>query len=274
MKKIFLAIAASFAISPTFGAKIAVSSYPWQKATVVEMLSDLREIGVRNVSMFQNIRLGGGGKYAGEIFRYNMPEVAKAEAKKIFDASGARVVSIGHISLSDEAEIKKVFEFAKYFGAEAMTVEAPESALPAYDRLAKEYGIKAGLYNHRAKPKGGKAEPPYSTPEKMNAALARRSGLGAFPDCGHWGRSGFDIIESLKKLEGKISAVNIQDLTESGGCEEYGKGVLPLDDFLKELEKLGFDGWCVVMFDAAPDRSQIEKVAPSVKYLEACGFQK
>lgn len=155
-----------------------------------------------------------------------------------------------------------------------MTVEAPESALPAYDRLAKEYGIKAGLYNHRAKPKGGKAEPPYSTPEKMNAALARRSGLGAFPDCGHWGRSGFDIIESLKKLEGKISAVNIQDLTESGGCEEYGKGVLPLDDFLKELEKLGFDGWCVVMFDAAPDRSQIEKVAPSVKYLEARGFQK
>ena len=63
-------------------------------------------------------------------------------------------------------------------------------------------------------------------------------------------------------------------MTESGGCEEYGKGVLPLDDFLKELEKLGFDGWCVVMFDAAPDRSQIEKVAPSVKYLEARGFQK
>ena len=87
--------------------------------------------------MFQNIRLGGGGKYAGEIFRYNMPEGAKAEAKKIFDAAGARVVSIGHISLSDEAEIKKVFEFAKYFGAEAMTVEAPESALPAYDRFAK-----------------------------------------------------------------------------------------------------------------------------------------
>lgn len=183
----------------------------------------------------------GGGKYAGEIFRYNMPEGAKAEAKKIFDAARrAGCLDRAHIAPPTKRKSKKVFEFAKYFGAEAMTVEAPESALPAYDRFAKEYGIKAGLYNHRAKPKGGKAEPPYSTPEKMNAALARRSGLGAFPDCGHWGRSGFDIIESLKKLEGKISAVNIQDLTESGGCEEYGKGVLPLDDFLKELEKLGF----------------------------------
>lgn len=272
MKKIFLTIAASLALFPAFGAKIAVSSYPWQKATIAEMLSDLRGIGVRNVSMFQNMRLGGNGKYAGEIFRYDMPDAAKAEAKKIFDGAGARVVSIGHISLSDEAEIKKVFEFAKYFGAEAMTVEAPARALPIYDRLAKEYGIKAGLYNHPAGRKGGKAEPPYSTPEKMAAALALCDNLGAFPDCGHWGRSGFDIIKCLKKLGGKISAVNIQDLTASGECEEYGKGVLPLDGFLGELA--GFDGWCVVMFDAAPDRSQIEKVAPSVKYLEAHGFQK
>lgn len=105
MKKIFLTIAASLALFPAFGAKIAVSSYPWQKATIAEMLSDLRAIGVRNVSMFQNMRLGGNGKYAGEIFRYDMPDAAKAEAKKIFDGAGARVVSIGHISLSDEAEI-------------------------------------------------------------------------------------------------------------------------------------------------------------------------
>lgn len=267
-------MAAALALHQAFGAKIAVSSYPWQRATVAEMLSDLRETGVRAISMFQNIRLGGGGKYAGEIFRYDMPEEAKAEAKKIFDGAGARVVSIGHISLSDAEEIKKVFEFAKYFGAEAMTVEAPEAALPIYDTLAKEYDIRAGLYNHPANPGGGKAEPPYSTPEKMKAALARCGSLGAFPDCGHWGRSGFDIVKCLGELGGRIAAVNIQDLTPTGGCEEYGKGILPLERFIEELGKLNFDGWCVVMFGSAPDRSQIEKVAPSVKYLEARGFEK
>lgn len=172
--------------------------------------------------------------------------------------------------LPEEAAICKTFFRALFLGQ--IESSAPARALPIYDRLAKEYGIKAGLYNHPAGRKSGKAEPPYSTPEKMAAALALCDNLGAFPDCGHWGRSGFDIIKCLKKLGGKISAVNIQDLTASGECEEYGKGVLPLDGFLGELA--GFDGWCVVMFDAAPDRSQIEKVAPSVKYLEARGFQK
>lgn len=102
------------------------------------------------------------GRFSATICRRGQ----RPRQKKFLTPPGARVVSIGHISLSDEAEIKKVFEFAKYFGAEAMTVEAPESALPAYDRFAKEYGIKAGLYNHRAKPKGGKAEPPILRPKR------------------------------------------------------------------------------------------------------------
>ncbi len=257
-------------------ATIVVSSYPWQNMTIAEMLGDIKGMGVSKVSMFQNMKLGGGGKYKDTKFSYDMPDEAAAEAMEIFRAAGIRVVSIGHIYLKDEASIAKLFDFAKRFGIEAMTVEAQPETLDIYDRYARKYGIMVGLYNHphRAGNVAAMKKYPYATPEKMLSALEGKSSLKAFPDCGHWGRSGFDIVACIKKLDGKVGAVNIQDLDSAGECEEYGKGRLPLTDFIAELKRQKFDGYCVVMFNVAKDGSQIRKVGPSVKFLENCGLKK
>jgi len=273
MFRIFFAVSAflasfGFALA---GGRIVVSSYPWQKGTVAEMLADFNKMGIDKVSMFQNMKLGGEGKFAGETFRYKMPPEARAEAKALFDKAGVRVVSIGHIYLEDEKEIRKLFEFAKFFGIEDMTVEAQPFALPIYDRLSAEYGIKCGLYNH---PIGKNKKFPYTRPEKMLAAIEPMKSLRAFPDCGHWGRSGLDIVECAKKLRGKMVAVNVQNLSADKNCEEYSKGSLPIAKFVAELEEGGFGGYYIVMFNKAPDRSQIEKVLPSVKFLESLGIKR
>lgn len=270
MKVFYIFFLALFSIQ-ALGADIAVSSYPWQKTSITEMLADFKKMGVRKASMFQNIKIGGNGPNKNVIFHYKMPKMARDEAKKIFDDAGVKIISIGHISLSEESEIEKLFEFAKFFGVKYMTVEAPKSALEIYDKLSEKYGISAGLYNH---PNKKNNPPPYSTPEKMIDALRGKKNLGAFPDCGHWGRSGFDIVSCLKKLEGKLVGINIQDLSESRECETYGRGTLPLESFISELERSGFDGLCVVMFDAANDRSQIDKIPESVEYLTKRGFKK
>ncbi len=270
MKVFYIFFLALFSIQ-ALGADIAVSSYPWQKTSITEMLAEFKKIGVKKASMFQNIKIGGNGPNKNVIFHYKMPKASRDEAKKIFDNAGVQIISIGHISLSEESEIKKLFEFAKFFGVKYMTVEAPKSALEIYDKLSEKYGISAGLYNH---PNKKNNPPPYSTPEKMIDALRGKKNLGAFPDCGHWGRSGFDIVSCLKKLEGKLVGINIQDLSESRECETYGRGTLPLESFISELERSGFDGLCVVMFDAAKDRSQIDKIPESVEYLTKRGFKK
>lgn len=279
MKKFILTVFTFVVSAACFAAKdgrIVVSSYPWQKVSIVDMLKDVKAMGVDKISMFQNMKLGGGGKYSDVKFHYAMPSEARAEAKKIFDDANVRVVSIGHIYLSDEAEIKKLFDFAKYFGIEVMTVEAPPDTLDMYEKYSGQYGIGVGLYNHPHNPKNEKLMKryPYTTPEKMAAAVENRRHVRGFPDCGHWGRSGFDIVSCVRKMKGKMLAVNIQNLSADGNCEEYSKGRLPLKDFVAELKKQKFDGYCIVMFNVAPDRSQIEKVAPSVEFLERCGIKK
>ena len=254
--------------------KIVVSSYPWQKGTIEEMLADFNKMGFDKVSMFQNMKLGGKSKYAKTIFRYNMPKEARAEAKAMFDNAKIRVVSIGHIYLDKEKEIEKLFEFAKFFGIEVMTVEAQPNTLALYDKYSKKYGIKCGLYNHPYNEKKQNPKFPYTTPEKMLSAIEGREVLRAFPDCGHWGRSKFDIVECVKKMRGKMIAINVQNLAPDMNCEEYLKGNLPLKDFIKELTDGGFDGYYIVMFNRAKDRSQIDKVLPSVKFLENCGIKR
>ena len=114
-------------------------------------------------------------------------------------------------------------------------------------------------------------------PESIVGTLSKEqieAALKAFPDCGHWGRSNWDIVKCLKKMEGKFVAINIQNLAPDNNCEEYSKGRLPLKEFVAELKRQKFDGYCIVMFNVANDRSQIEKVAPSVKFLEDCGLKK
>ena len=254
--------------------KVVVSSYPWQKGTIEEMLADFNKMGFDKVSMFQNMKLGGKSKYAKTVFRYNMSKEARAEAKAMFEKAKIRVVSIGHIYLDKEKEIEKLLEFAKFFGIEIMTVEAQPNTLALYDKYSKKYGVKCGLYNHPHNEKKPNTKFPYTKPEKMLSAIEGKEVLRAFPDCGHWGRSKFDIVDCAKKLRGKMIAVNVQNLAPDMNCEEYSKGSLPLKDFIKELKDGGFDGYYIVMFNRAKDRSQIDKVLPSVKFLENCGIKR
>ena len=54
MKAFCIFFLAIFSIK-LLGADIAVSSYPWQKTSITEMLADFKKMGVRKASMFQNI---------------------------------------------------------------------------------------------------------------------------------------------------------------------------------------------------------------------------
>ena len=81
-------------------------------------------------------------------------------------------------------------------------------------------------------------------------------------------------MEEVSKIQDeKIRSYYIQEM-QKRIYDTYGRGTLPLESFISELERSGFDGLCVVMFDAAKDRSQIDKIPESVEYLTKRGFKK
>jgi len=242
--------------------KIAVASYPWNGSTVSQMISDLKKIGVSEVFMFGNLKMGEG-EFPASVFNYNMaPEQMKA-AKKVFDENKIRIVGFGHLHCKTEAEIKTAFEFAKFFGMDFLSVESPKDTLPFYVKYSEKFGIKTGLYTHPIESKGA----PYNTPERLCSALSENAGVCAFPDSGHIWCSGFDVAEILKKLDGKICAMSLNERAADKNCAPFGKGVIPLDAILSELDRQGFNGWIVVM--QATKGAPLDIVAPSVEFLRA-----
>ena len=106
----------------------------------------------------------------------------------------------------DEAESRKVFEFAKKMGIDTLVAEPEPAALDTVEKLCKEYNIKVAIHDH---PKPSH----YWNPDTVLEAVKGRTPLmGACADTGHWLRSGLDPVECLKKLEGRVICLHFKDL--------------------------------------------------------------
>ena len=72
----------------------------------------------------------------------------EALKKKLADGR-VKPVSSGVVDFKkDEAEGRRLFEFAKALGFENITAEPDQDALDLIDSLAKEFRIKVAIHNH------------------------------------------------------------------------------------------------------------------------------
>ena len=124
-------------------------------------------------------------------------------------------------------------------------------------------GIRVAVHNH-PKPSG------YYDPNsvlKMLKPLDKR--IGASPDIGHWMRSGFDPVKSLKLLKGRVLTLHIKDIEQAKpGSEDvvFGKGVTGFPAVFKELAAQRFDG--VAFIDTKADQPDpTAQVRASIAYL-------
>ncbi len=256
----FLSALFAFGFSRAHAVDVSISSYPWKYRSLAEMLSEIKCCQVRKITVFDGLRIGGDSEIAASKFGWRMGSKEREVLKGILAGAGVEVFSYSNMSLTDASEIEEVFRFAKEMGISMVSVEAPAQFLPLYDACSAKYGVRAGIYNH------GNPNSRYLTPEMGIAALERNPHLELLPDCGHWGRAKFDILQMLEKSSGKFSAINIQDINPDGSCAAYGTGILPLREFLKSLFfKHKFSGTAIVMFDVSPN--PIEKILPSIKFL-------
>ncbi len=170
---------------------------------------------------------------------YNLTPDEMAAVKSKLAAAGVRMVAYDVPTISsDEADIRKVFEFAKSFRVLTIVADPAPESLPAIDKLANEFGINVAIANR------SKSETPaYADPQNLLTALNGLSKrIGACVDTADWMREGIRPVDGLKILNDRVIAVHLLDrsaLGKGGRNVPLGSGAAGVTEFLGSLYQMG-----------------------------------
>lgn len=204
-------------------------------------------------------------------FDHNMSPEIRQQVKKMLEDAGVKLVNYGVVGLTnDEAQCRKVFDFAKDMGIEIIVSEPPDIAFELIDKLCKEYKIKVAIHNH---PKPSH----YWNPDKvLEVCKARSSWIGACADTGHWMRSGINPVEAIKKLEGRIISLHFKDLNEANNPAAHdvvwGTGKADIKAMLEELHKQNFKGLFAIEYEYNWQNS-VPDIRQSIAYFDKTAAQ-
>lgn len=159
------------------------------------------------------------------------PKDLEAVKAKLTASHAERIVAYRVPSLgSDEAENRKVFEFAKNLSVVTIVLENAPAALAPIDKLANEYGINVAL---------SKPVDPQSLLKTVEGLSNR---IGACIDTGSLMEQGIKPADAIATLKDRIVAVRLHDrsaLGKKGHDVTLGKGAAGVSDFLFAMYKAG-----------------------------------
>ena len=248
---VLLALGAMFSSSYASSQEISVESHPsrdvypdwrlgmqiysFREFTFFEAVDKTASLGLDWIESYPGQRFSTDRP--DEKFHHTMSAQMKAEAKKKLEDAGIKMVNYGVVGLpNDEAECRKVFDFAKEMGIETIVSEPPLEAMELVDRLCQEYKIKMGIHNH---PKPSTYWHPDSI---LEACKGRSKWVGSCADVGHWLRCGVNPVDGLKKLEGRIVSVHFKDINDEHEDVIWGRGKCDVRAMLTELDRQKFQG--------------------------------
>jgi sugar phosphate isomerase/epimerase len=226
----------------TGGFALGCQAWTFNNFTVLEAIQKTAEAGGKIIEFYP------GQKFSTEKpdlkFDHNasdeMIETVKAQLKK----SGVRAVNYGVVGIpKDEAEARKIFEFAKKFELYGITTESVD-ALDTIEKLVKEYDIRVGFHDHQRQPD----HPDYQMwdPNYVLSVLKDRDPrIGSCADTGHWVQSSLKPVDCLKILQGHIISVHLHDMNEMSPTAHdvpCGTGVSNVAGILDELKRQDFTG--------------------------------
>lgn len=224
------------------GFLLGPQAYSFRLFTFFEAVDKTKQLGCHVIEAYPGQPLSPEDKRP--LNHTAKPETLDKVRAKLRQA-GVRIVNYGVVDLGkNEADARRVFEFAKAMQIPAITTEPEEGTMDMIEKLVKEYNIKVGIHNHPKQPKNPKYrnwDPNYI----LSLVKNRDPRIGSSPDTGHWDRSGIKPIDALKILEGRIISSHLKDLNEfSPDAHDvpYGKGVSNIKGILDELRRQHFDG--------------------------------
>jgi sugar phosphate isomerase/epimerase len=219
--------------------RLGMQAYSFKEFTFFEAVDKNKALGLRYIEAYPGQRLSK--EKPGVKTNHNMSSQQKKEVLQKLREAGVKLVNYGVVGLpNNEAECRKVFNFAREMGIETIVSEPPEDAFDLIERLCKEYNIKVAIHNH---PK----ESHYWNPDTvLKVCQGRTKLIGACADTGHWMRSGVNPVEAIKKLRGRIISLHFKDLNEFGNRRAHdviwGTGAADAKAILAELSRQKFKG--------------------------------
>jgi sugar phosphate isomerase/epimerase len=127
--------------------KLGMQAYSFKEFTFFEAVDKTKALEMKYIEV-----------YPGQTLSKENPDVKtdhnmSAESKKLMLAklaeAGVKLTNYGVVGLpNNEAECRKVFDFAKEVGIETIVSEPPEDAFELIDRLCQEYKINVAIHNH------------------------------------------------------------------------------------------------------------------------------
>lgn len=255
----------------TGGLALGCQAWTFKEFTVLEAIDMTAAAGGKVIEFFP------GQKFSAELpdvkFDHNATDQMIALVKARLDKDGIRAVNYGVVGIKNEADARKIFEFAKKLDLYAITTESVDQ-LDALEKLVKEYDIRVGFHNHPRRPN----DPSYQMwdPNYILSVLKNRDArIGSTSDIGHWVRSGLNPLDCLKILKGHVISVHLKDLNEKSAQAHdvpFGEGVSNIPAILAELKRQNFVGNASIEYEFNWKNS-VTDVAQCIGFVRGLGVK-
>jgi sugar phosphate isomerase/epimerase len=236
-----LLTAASPIADESAGFKLGVASYSLRKLSRAEAIKALEALNVRYVN----------------IKDFHAPLTATQtelmQAKKDFENAGIAIIGVGNINFakSDEAEMRRNFEYAKTLGAPLIVMAPSHETVAAVEKFVKEYDIKAAIHNH------GPEDKHFPAPsDVLKAIRGMDPRMGLCIDAGHTTRTGADIIQSIKDAGPRLHDMHMKDLRDLMARDSQvavGDGAMPVPAIFRQLQKMNYRGGVMLEYEIHAD---------------------
>lgn len=216
---------------------LGCQAYTFHKFTAFEAIEKTAAAGGRVIELFPGQKLSPDGD-AKLDHNASAEVIEKLQAK--LKQHNVLAVNYGVVRLpNNEAECRKIFEFARKLKLYAVTSEPDPAAFDLIEKLVKEFDVAMAIHNHPRRPNDPNYK--YWDPDYIMSLLkGRDKRMGACADTGHFARSGLNVVEVLRKLEGRIISSHLKDIRPFGprGADvPYGTGESDVVTILNELKR-------------------------------------
>ncbi|HSI62541.1 MAG TPA: sugar phosphate isomerase/epimerase [Candidatus Saccharimonadia bacterium] len=223
------------------GFAIGPQAYSFNRFTAFEAVEKAAAAGAKCIEFYPGQKLApdkGDSK-----LHHTMSDADFTALQEKLTKHGVTAVNYGVVGGKDEAEWRKIFEFAKKLNLYAITTEDVKN-IDVIEKLVKEFDIKVGYHEHGKRPLD-RAYQLWDPNYVAGLVKDRDPRIGACADTGHWQTSGLQPVECLKILKGRIISSHLKEREMIGERKPdivYGTGVSDIAGCLAELKAQGFDG--------------------------------
>ena len=251
------------------GFAIGCQAYSFNRFSVFEAIEKTAEAGGKVIEFYPGQKLTKDEPNV--KWGHTASEEVIVRVEKKLAEHGIKAVNYGVVGGKDEAEWRKIFEFAKRLKLYGVTTE-DVAKLDIIETLVKEFDVRVGIHDHPRQIKNPNYrvwDPHYIVEVTKN----RDARIGACADTGHWQTSGLDPLYCIKVLKGRVISVHMKDKTEMGEGQHdvpYGTGVGRMGLVLTELKAQGFEGNISAEYEYNWDHS-VPEIKQSIDFVRNHG---